>query len=200
MFSWKRFKINRLMKKLLNMQRSRTHNPPSEDALKKEIEGYRLLASMYQKLEGKKKFPFAKEAKLAAYRSAAMIDDVVSQFILGKAFLDEAKMRQEWEQGIFASQYNARLMDQLFEDALGFLEAAEKNQHIDAKRLRGLCYIHGWGVEANQKKGFEMIVESIQQENSWDKVPQIFASLGLNKPEFFSQLTQMKQKSETQVI
>lgn len=195
MFSWKRFKINRLTKKLLLMQRNRIHNPPTEELLKKEIEGYHLLASMYQRLEGNKKFPFAKEAKLAAYRAAAMIDDVQSQFILGKWLLDEGKIRKEWEQGLFASQSNTRMMGLLFEEALGFLEAAEKNQHIEAKRQRGLCYIHGWGVPLDQQKGFEMIVESIQQENSWDKVPQIFASLGLNKPEFFSQLTQMRNKT-----
>ncbi len=200
MFFWTRFKINRLMKKLLHMQRNRMHSPSGDDMLKKEIEGYRLLASMYEKLEGKKKFPFAKEAKLAAYRSAAMIDDVDSQFILGKICLEEAKTRQEWEQGLFASQQNARIMEERFEEALSFLKAAEKNQHVGAKRLRGLCYIHGWGVEADQKLGFEMIVESIQQENSWDKVPQIFSELGLNKPEFFSQLTQMKQRSETHSI
>lgn len=194
---WTRFKINRLTKKLLSMQRSRLHNSPTDALLKKEIEGYHLLASMYQKLEGNKKFPFAKEAKLAAYRAAAMIDDVESQFILGKWLLDEAKMRQEWQQGLFASQHNLRMISLLFEEALGFLEAAEKNQHIEAKRQRGLCYIHGWGVPADQPRGFEMIVDSIQQENSWDKVPQIFAALGLNKPEFFSKLTQIRDQAKS---
>jgi len=182
------------MKKLTLMQRNRVLNPPTEELLKKEIDGYHLLASMYQKLEGKKKFPFAKEAKMAAYRAAAMVDDSKSQYILGKTLLDEAKLRQDWERGLFASKHNSQMMNLLFEDALAFLEAAEKRQHIDAKRQRGLCFIHGWGVPCDQQKGFEMIVESIQQENSWDKVPQIFASLGLNKPEFFSQLTQMRGK------
>lgn len=196
MFSWKRFKINCLIKKLTTMQRNRIHNPASDELLRKEIEGYHELAGMYQKLEGHRKFPFAREAKLASYRAAAMVDDIKAQFILGKTLLDEAKIRQGWEeQALFASQSNVRTMTQLYEEALAFLEAAEKHQHIEAKRLRGLCYINGWGVAQDQKKGFEMIVDSIQQENSWDKVPQIFASLGLNKPEFFNQLTQMRGKS-----
>jgi hypothetical protein len=196
MFSWKRFKINRLTKKLLTMQRYRMHNPPTEESLRKEIEGYHLLAEMYHKLEGHRNFPFAKESRLAAYRAAAMIDDVNAQFILGRLLLDEGRVREEWEQGLFASQSNIRMMGILFEEALGFLEAAEKSQHVEAKRLRGLCYIHGWGVAQDQQKGFQMIVDSIQQENSWDKVPQIFAGLGLNKPEFFSQLTQIRDKTK----
>ena len=51
-------------------------------------------------------------------------------------------------------------------------------------------------MELDKKVGFELIVESIEQENSWDKVPQIFASMGLNKPEFFSALTQLRNNKE----
>ena len=196
MFSWKNFKINRLVKKLSAMQRNRIHNPPSDEVIKKEIEGYHALASMYEKLQGAKRFPFAREAKLACYRAAAMIDDSAAQYILGKTLLDEAKVRAQWEEsGLFASQSNVRTMTQLYEEALAYLTAAEKREHIEAKRLRGLCYINGWGVPLDKKQGFELIVASIQQENSWDRVPQIFAAMGLNKPEFFSELTQMRGKS-----
>lgn len=195
MFFWKRFKINRLTKKLALMQRSRVHNPPTDELLKKEKEGYHLLAAMYAKLEGKKKFPFARELRLACYRASAMLDDPVAQYILGKALLDEAKARQSWESmGLLASQSNVRMMTQLYEEALAYLEAAEVLLHIEAKRLHGLCYINAWGLPEDKKKGFELIVASIQQENSWDRVPQIFASMGLNKPEFFSALTQMRSK------
>ena len=195
MFSMKRFKINRLTKKLVVMQRSRVHNPPTDDMLKKEREGYHLLASMYAPLEGKKKFPFARELRLACYRASAMLDDATAQYIVGKSLLDEAKARESWEVlGLFASQSNLRMMTQLYEEALAYLEAAETLLHIEAKRLHGLCYINGWGLPEDKKKGFELIVASIQQENSWDRVPQIFASMGLNKPEFFSALTQMRSK------
>jgi TPR repeat protein len=110
--------------------------------------------------------------------------------------LDEAKLREQWEVDVLlASKSNARSMTQLYEEAHAYLLAAETREHIEAKRLRGLCYINGWGVPQDKKKGFELIVASIQQENSWDRVPQIFASMGLNKPEFFSELTQMRGKS-----
>ena len=196
MFSWKQFKINRLIKKLTVMQRSRLHNQPSDEMLKKEREGYHLLAAMYAPLEGKKKFPFARESRLACFRASAMLDDAVAQYILGRTLLDEAKVREGWESsGLFASQSNVRTEKQLYEEAHAYLAAAEALEHVEAKRLRGLCYINAWGVPEDKKKGFELIVASIQQENSWDRVPQIFASMGLNKPEFFSALTQMRNKT-----
>ena len=40
----------------------------------------------------------------------------------------------------------------------------------------------------NKDAGFEMVIQSIEQDNKLDKVPQIFASIGLNKPEFFAAL------------
>ncbi|HAT9519670.1 TPA: hypothetical protein JBC96_14495, partial [Legionella pneumophila subsp. pneumophila] len=57
----------------------------------------------------------------------------------------------------------------------------------------GLCIINGWGVESDKNAGFELVVDSIEQEGSWDKIPQIFASMGLNKPEFFSAIMQRRK-------
>ena len=186
-----RFKINRLTKKLKSMQQSRVHNQPSEEVLKKEIAGYHSLAAIYSSLQGNKKYPFARVMILECYRAASVIEDPIAQYLLGKSLLDEAKFREDLQiKGVFANPSNERQMKQYYEEALAYLLGAEQLNHIEAKRLRGLCYINGWGVEADQKRGFELIVDSIQQENSWDKVPQIFASMGLNKPEFFSALTQ----------
>lgn len=186
-----RFKINRLTKKLKAMQQNRIHNQPSEEALKKEIAGYHKLAGIYKSLRGKKKYPFAQDMVLECYRAASKVDDATAQFILGKSLLDEANFRHELQMGeVFANPSNERQMKLHYEEALAYLIAAEQLKHIEAKRLHGLCYINGWGVPADKKRGFELIVASIEQENSWDKVPQIFASMGLNKPEFFSELTQ----------
>ena len=188
-----RFKINRLVKKLKSMQQNRVHNQPSEDVLKKEIAGYHKLAEIYKSLNGKKKYPFAHEMLLECYRAASTIDDAAAQYELGKNLLDEAKFREDLQlKGIFASPSNERQMNQLYEEAHAYLLAAETLNHVEAKRLHGLCYINGWGVTADKKRGFELIVASIEQENSWDKVPQIFAALGLNKTEFFSALTQYR--------
>ena len=184
-------KINRLTKKLKVMQQYRIHNQPSDEALKKEIAGYHKLAGIYMALYGKKKYPFAREMVLECYRVASTIDDATAEYALGKSLLDEAKFREDLQiKGVFAHSSNERQMKQLYEEAHAYLLAAEQLNHVEAKRLHGLCYINGWGVEVDRKKGFELIVDSIQQENSWDKVPQIFASMGLNKPEFFSALTQ----------
>ena len=86
-------------------------------------------------------------------------------------------------------------MQACYADAHAYLSSSEKLGHIQAKRLHGLAYINGWGVPADKNRGFELIVESIDQENSWDKVPQIFKEIGLNKPEFFSALAQRRSKS-----
>lgn len=189
----RRFKINRLTKKLKSMQQSRIHSQPSDEILKKEIAGYHKLALIYQSLQGKKKFPFAHEMVLECYRAASTIDDPIAQYNIGKSLLDEAKFRSDLQDNVlFANSSNERQMHQFFDEALAYLLSAEKLNHIEAKRLHGLCYINGWGVPVDKKKGFELIIASIEQENSWDKVPQIFATMGLNKPEFFSELTQLR--------
>lgn len=187
----KRFKINRLTKKLKSMQQNRVHNQPAEELLKKERADYHKLGAIYKSLVGKQKYPFAREMVLECYRAAASIDDVVAQYELGKDLLDEANFRDELQRtGTFASPSNERQAKQLYEEAHAYLLSAQKMDHIEAKRLQGLCYINGWGVTVDKAKGFDLIVASIEQENSWDRVPQIFAAMGLNKPEFFSALTQ----------
>jgi len=194
-FSWTRFKISRIIKKLAVMQRARAHTQQSDEVIQKERALYHKLAEIYARLERKKNFPFSREAKLACYRAASMIDDSTAQYLLGSTLLDEAKIRSGWETvGVFSSQSNQRSLQQLYEEAHAYLSAAEKLGHIQAKRLRGLCYINGWGVAEDKKAGFDLVMSSIQQEGSWAKVPQIFAAIGLNKPEFFTALTEYRQK------
>lgn len=193
---FKRFKVKRLIKKAKSMQQSRVHSQPSEEAVKKEINIYYTLAGIFKAKEGKKKWPFARERALECYRAAAALEDSDAQYILGKELLEEAKLRDSLQkEEVFASPSNERRMNLLYEEALAYIIAAENLGHIKAKRMHGLCYINGWGLEQDRKKGFDLVVESIDKENSWDKVPQIFAAMGLNKPEFFSQLTQMRNKS-----
>ena len=132
---------------------------------------------------------------LAVYRASSMLDDSTAQYLLGKNLLEEGKFRDNLQrEGVFASESNERQMRERFVDAHAFLMAAMKLNHIQAKRLHGLSYINGWGLPADKNKGFELIVESIEQENSWDRVPQIFKEIGLNKPEFFSALMQRRHK------
>ena len=128
------------------------------------------------------------------YRCAASMDDSSAHFQLGQIFLEEAKYRWNLDkEGIFNSPGNLNKSQLLFEEALTHLLAAEKLGHIIAKRLRGLCYINGWGVVEDKNAGFELVVSSIEQEGSWDQVPQIFAAIGLNKPEFFAAIMQRRK-------
>jgi len=195
MFNYNQWKINRLIKKLKAMQANRLNNQPQDAVLKKEITYYFELAAIYKKLKGNKKVPYADLMQVECYRAAAQLDDAEAYFQLGTISLDEAKYRQKLdEQGIFNSEINNKRSKQLYEEAHIYLVAAEQLGHSTAKRLRGLCLINGWGVEVDKDIGFELIVASIEQEGGWDKVPQIFAAMGLNKPEFFSAIMQRKKK------
>lgn len=189
MILFKKFKIKRLLKKIKSMQLQRVHTQPSVDAVKKEEAMYHRLAAIYHSLDGKKKYPFACEMALECYRASAALEDAEAQYLLAKSLLDEAKLRDTFQtEGVFASEQNARKMKFLYEEAHAYLSAAVQLNHIKAKRLLGLCYIKGMGVPVDQDKGFEYVVSSIEQEQSWDKVPQIFGEMGLNKPEYFSAL------------
>lgn len=190
----KRLQTNRIIKQIKVMQQSRALNQPTDEAIGKEIAAYHRLATIYSKLLGKKKWPFAREMMLACYRASSTLDDSQAQYLLGKYLLEEGKLREQFQtEGVFASVSNERDMRQCYDEAIAYLIAAEKLNHIQATRLHGLCYINGWGLAADKNTGFELIVDSIDKENSWAKVPQIFKEIGLNKPEFFSALTQRRK-------
>ncbi|CEG56994.1 SEL1-like repeat protein [Legionella fallonii] len=194
MFNMTRWKINRLIKKIKAMQANRVHNQPGDEVLKREVLHYFELAGIYKKLIHNKKYPYAEVMFIECYRAAASLDDSSAHFQLGQIFLDEAKYRLNLnKEGIFNSAENLNRSQKLFEEALVHLLAAENLGHIVAKRLRGLCYINGWGVVEDKNAGFELVVSSIEQEGSWDRVPQIFAAIGLNKPEFFAAIMQRRK-------
>jgi hypothetical protein len=195
MLWFKNHKIKKFKKKIRALQSARENNPAEEDALYKERRLYRDLAGIYQKLRGNKKYPFAELHIISCYRAAASIDDVDAKYWLGERMLEEAKEREAIEkEKLFANNVNERNMKQLYEEAHAWLESAKQFKHILAYRLSGLCYINSWGVDSDKDKGFDMVVHSIELENSWEKVPEIFAKIGLNKPEFFSALTTHRKK------
>lgn len=178
------------------MQQNRIHNQPPDEILAKEIAFYHELATIYKSLIGHKKYPYAADMVIACLRGAGNLDDANAQYEIAKIQLDEAKFRERLQlEGLFANPSNERQMKQLYEEALVYLQSAEKLGHVLAKRLHGLCYINGWGVSSDKEKGFELVVASIEQENSWDRVPQIFASIGLNKPEFFAAIMKHRKTS-----
>jgi hypothetical protein len=196
MFHITSWKINRIIKKVKSMQTNRVHNQPGDELLKREILYYFELASLYKKLIGHKKAPYAEIMIVESYKAAANLDDSSAHFQVGQILIDEAKFRYNLNsEGVFNSEENLKRCNQLFQEAHAHLSAAEKLGHIAAKRLRGLSLINGWGLDIDKNAGFELIVESIDQEGSWDKVPQIFAAIGLNKPEFFAAIMQRKKET-----
>lgn len=196
----KRFKIKKLTKKLTTMQQNRLHAQPRDEIIVKEIAYYHELAKIYHSLIGHQSHPFAAEMENACLRAAASLDDVIAQYELGKKLLDKAKFCEKLQQdGLFASATNKQKMTHLYEDALAYLKSADKHDNVQARRLLGLCYIHGWGVASNQDKGFELVVSSIELENSWEKMTQIFEEIGLNKPEYVSALMKHREKGKKHV-
>lgn len=197
MIFFKQRAIKKLQKKLKAMQHFREHNQPKDDVLKKEMQMYHKLAGIWKSLIGKKKFPFAQEMVAESLRASARLDDSEAQYQLGRMLMDEGRMREALQkEGLFASVGNERKMRECFEEAHALLEKSLDLGHIGARRLSGLCFINGWGVDMDREKGFERVVESIEQEKAWDKLPQIFASIGLNKPEFFEALTQRRGRHQ----
>lgn len=190
-----RLTIKRMTKKLKAMQQARQLNQPPDEILAKEIDMYRTLGSVYQSLKNKKKFPFNELMVRECLRAAAGLDSASAQYDLALSLLEEAKFREALEkEGLLANPSNLRQARSLYEEAHAYLSSAEKLGHALAKRMHGLCLINGWGVDIDKDKGFELVVVSIDQESSWDKVPQIFAAIGLNKPEFFSALGKHRAK------
>jgi hypothetical protein len=196
MLFFKKVQIKRLLKKIKSLQQQRLHSQPSAEVLLKEVGLYHRLAEIYKSFHGKRKYPYARDMVFECYRAAGLLDDAQAQFLVAREMLDQALFIKAYRnEDIFANPRNERLLKQCYEEAHAYLTAAIQLNHIKAKRLCGLCYIKGYGVVADQQKGFEFVVSSIEQENSWDKAPQIFAEMGLNKPEYFSAL--MKHRSGT---
>lgn len=194
MIFFKGYRIKRLQKQLRSLQLSRMQNQANPELLRRELATYFTLANIYINLHGNVKYPYAREQAMACYRAAALLGDVNAQFILGEKLLEEAKFRNTLQNSeLFASDSNNLFMRELYKEAHAFLLAAEKQQHIKAKRIRGLCYINGWGVVIDKDLGFDLVVDSIEQEDSWDRVQKIFKELGINKSSFFSELFQHRK-------
>ena len=96
-----------------------------------------------------------------------------------------------------ASESNALHIKELYKEAHQYLHSAVSQKPIQAKRLLGLCYINGWGVDIDKDKGFDLIVASIEEENSWPRVQKVFAEIGINKSEFFSELFRYRHRPES---
>lgn len=183
-----------LQKKLTRFVETRRNNPVSDVEIKKEVALHHEIAKFCRAHLFDKKFPYAEIYLLESYRAAAALGDVNALYVLGELLFKKARFWDTLSQGVYGCKAHQKYARDLYEEAFTYLLEAEKQNHPLAKRLHGLATIHGWGIAAEKNKGFEMIVESIELENAWDRATKIFDELGLNKPEFFSAIMSLKQK------
>lgn len=189
MIFFKRHKLKSLTAKAKLFQKNRLLNQPKDEMVEKEIKIYKRLSTIYHTLVGHEDYPFAQDMVKETIRAATSLNDPKASLQLAELLLEEAKFRERIEkEGLFASSVNKRLAYQLYEEAHAYLKAAQEVGDFQAKRLQGICYIRGWGVSVDRKQGFDLILANIDEENSWDRVPEIFGAIAKDDPELFSAL------------
>jgi len=194
MFGWFiKLKLKSKLKKATAMHNQRQNNAVSDLIVKKEIVLLYEIAKIYEKQQFRKKFPHAADYALETYRVAASLSDINAQYIVGNKLLEKGKFWDSLQKMIFACSAHKKYAEAAYEEAFVYLDSAEAGGHPLAKRIKGLAYVNGWGVEKNNDHGFELIVDSIDQEHAWDRATKIFDEIGLNKPEFFSSIMSIRQ-------
>lgn len=189
----RRITINRILKRAAILSAQRESNAVPDAMIQKEIGLYMQLVSLFEKSKFDKKLPHAKLQRQESLRAAASLGSTQAQYILSQDFFDLGRFWHAILQTPLKAQVQYDYSAQCFKEALAFVTAAENHGHILAKRLHGLAYINGWGLEIDSDKGFQLVIDSIDEENAWDRVTKIFEEIGLNKPEFFSKMMQMRK-------
>ena len=190
----KRWKLSRLLKSVKRYQAVREHGDKKSVPL--EIKALLALAAYYKNtLLTNKKFPLARIYLFEYLRAAAALNDKGSQYQCALMRFEEGKLYAAWNTSNYRRAIHEKLMKEAFDEAFAFLEVAIKNNSAEAKRYKGLAYIHGWGVDKDTSKGFEYILDSIAMENAWARATKIIEKLNLNSPEFFKALTQYQSKA-----
>ncbi|MBS0359714.1 MAG: hypothetical protein JSS53_10625, partial [Proteobacteria bacterium] len=110
-----------------------------------------------------------------------------------KRLLEKAKFWDGFKKSLFKTPIQEKYAKDFYQEAHSYLKQAEEHGYPLAIRLVGLSYINGWGFAVDQDKGFQLVVDSIEREGSWDRATQIFTELGLNKSEFFSSIMSMRK-------
>jgi hypothetical protein len=189
-----RWKLKSMTKKATAMLRFRQNNQVSDIVIAKEITLLYAMAKVYDKYQFHKKLPHASEFAFECYRAIAALKDVNAQYVVGQRLMEKGKFWDSLQTTLFACNAHKKYAADAYAEAFVYLDAAEAEGQPLAKRLKGLAMINGWGVEKDSDKGFALVVDSIDQERSWDRATKIFEETGLNKPEFFSSIMSVRQK------
>lgn len=193
MIFFKKFRLNRLRKKVGHMCQNRLTNDVSDSLLQKEIVLYKKIGIVYDAMYRSKKHPYVREMAIESYRLAADLGDVEGMRIVGERLLDFGKFWDSMSNTLYYNEIHDTYKKQYFDEGFRYLNTANELDDIISKRLLGLSYINGWGVESDVDKGLGYIIESLDIENAWARSSSIFAELGLDKPEFFTKLMSMKR-------
>lgn len=179
-------KLNSLKAKVQKLHEQREQGISVD--VSQEIDACTQLAKFYEKHYFDKGLPHAEIYAFECYRAAAVLGSAQAQYVCGQRLFEKAQFWEQWSNSIFGQTIHRKYAQEYYDEAFTYLQEAENSGHALAKRLRGLAFVKGFGVPKDVDKGFILIVESIDQENAWDRVTKIFVDLGLNSPEFFSML------------
>src|SRR3990167_10421428 len=94
-------------------------------------------------------FPHATEYILESYRAIAALNDTNAQYIVGKKLLEQGKFWDSLQKTLFSCSVHQKYAADTYKEAFVYLDSAEAGGHPLAKRLKGLAFVNGWGVEKN---------------------------------------------------
>lgn len=187
-----KFKFNQLQKRLHKLHKL-YESEGSDSRLKTLIQAFYSMAEFYEKHCFDKDLPYSEFHALECYRVIASFGDSKAQYVLAERLLSYGKF---WENiaknPLYKTNKPKAYAQSFFEESRVYLQAADEQGYLLARRLLGMAHIHGWGSSPNLEKGYQLVLESIDLEQGWAKATQIFDTLKLNSPEFFSALRAYK--------
>lgn len=183
---FKKMQFNSLIKKVRKYHQIREQG--TQTNIQDEIQALCKLAALYDANRYDKKLPKAEYLAMEYYRVAAALGDPESQYRCGQYFLEQGKFWDAWSRDIYGDDIHKKYAADAYQEAFQYLNTAAKNGYALAKRLHGLAYIYGWGVDRNTETGFQYVLDSIEMEGAWDRATKILDELKLNSPEFFAAL------------
>ncbi|NKB47695.1 MAG: hypothetical protein GKR77_07910 [Legionellales bacterium] len=190
---WRRWRLKSLNKKVESLLRQRQNNPVSDADIAKEIQLHMAIGHIYDQHRFDKKIPYAERLALESYRAAAALENPQAQYIVGERLMEFGKFWDRMQTSLYGCQAHKKYAEQAYQEAFVYLEACDKQQYPKAKRLQGLAWINGWGVEKDFDKGVAWVVDSIEMEGKWDQLTDILTKIELNTPDFFASIRKARE-------
>lgn len=191
-----RAQLRSLQKKAKQLYEKRIAGNTTPD-IAAEIATQLKLAKFYDKHRFDKELSNTEILAFECYRAAALLGDLEAQYICGKRLLDKGRFWEQFSQGMYGTHVHKKYAEEAYKEGLSYIEAAEEQGYPLAKRLHGLAYLKGWGVEQTPTLGYKLIIDSIEEEKAWERAKEIIQELGLDVTEFFSHLAAYQKKGKS---